>query len=115
VYWTDFTSSGSVLVLAKGSSAAPITLASGQSYPGGVAVEGTSAYWTNSANGGSGMGSVAKVPLSGGTPMTLGTGRNNPNGIAVDEANVYWADFGRQRRHRDELGHEGRPRRRHPP
>jgi hypothetical protein len=94
VYWTDFTSNGDVVMLGKHSAAAAVTLASGQSYPGAVAVDATTAYWTNSANGAPGMGSVAKVPLTGGTPVTLASGRNNPAGIAVDAANVYWTDFG---------------------
>jgi len=93
VYWTDYTGPGEVVKLATGS-ATPITLATGQSYPASIAVAGSVAYWSNSANGAANMGSIVKLSVSGGTPITLASAQNFPNGIAVDAANVYWANYG---------------------
>ncbi|HET6280877.1 MAG TPA: HYR domain-containing protein, partial [Polyangia bacterium] len=64
----------------------PTTLASAQAGPLGIAVDGTSVYWTNGDDG-----TVMKVALSGGAPTTLASGQNTPRGIAVDGASVYWA------------------------
>jgi DNA-binding beta-propeller fold protein YncE len=65
----------------------PTTLASGQGYPDGIAVDGTSVYWTNS-----GSGTVMKVPTSGGTPTTLASGQGYPEGIVLDTASAYWTN-----------------------
>jgi sugar lactone lactonase YvrE len=63
------------------------TLASGQSTPLSIAVDGTSVYWTDQGNG-----TVMKVPLGGGSGTKIGSS-NLPYGIAVDGTSVYWADF----------------------
>jgi hypothetical protein len=73
---------------------AAITLASGQAGPMGIAIDSTSVYWTNTANGGDppANGVVMKVALNGGTPSTLASGQNNPWAIAVDSTSVYWTN-----------------------
>jgi len=65
-----------------------VTLASAQGYAAGLAVNGTSVYWSNANDG-----TVMKVPISGGPLTQLASGQANPSSIAVDAANVYWANF----------------------
>jgi hypothetical protein len=74
----------------------PQTLASGQSSPTCIAVDGTSVYWGNQGDQSpTGNGAVLKVPIAGGTPTVLASGSLRPLGIAVDARSVYWTnDFG---------------------
>jgi hypothetical protein len=62
---------------------------------GQIAIDNTFAYFTIDCGGG--CGSVAKVPLAGGTTTTLisyamNSNVNVPSGIAVDANNIYWAN-----------------------
>jgi hypothetical protein len=61
-----------------------VTLASGQDGAIGIAVDGTSVYWTT--NG----GTVSKVPIGGGAVVTLAAQGGSTFGIAIDSASVYW-------------------------
>jgi hypothetical protein len=63
----------------------PTVLASGLSGPYGIAIDGTSVYWTNV-----GDGTVMKVGLDGGAPLVLASAQYDPMGIAVDATSVYW-------------------------
>jgi hypothetical protein len=97
VYWTvtgDYgQSNGTVMKVSAASDGTdtPVTLASGQGYPGMIAVDGTYVYWTTQSDG-----TVMKVRADGtdGAPTTLASVQSNPWGIAVDATNVYWTNEG---------------------
>jgi hypothetical protein len=73
------------------SSGGPVaTLASGQAFPMGIAVDSKNVYWADWSNNGDGSGDVMWKPLAGGTPMTLASGQTNPRAVATDGTSVYW-------------------------
>ncbi len=63
--------------------------------PAGLAINATTAFWTDLMTAG---GGVFAVSLNGGSVATLasglGTGRNGPWAITADASNVYWAAGG---------------------
>ena len=68
----------------------PTIIASGQSFPFGIAIDDTYVYWTN--NGTNAGGTVMKAPIAGDSVTTLASGQNFPLGIAVDGTSVYWTN-----------------------
>jgi hypothetical protein len=112
VYWTnsDLYSKGGItgaggtpavmkMPLEGGS---PVTLAAGSEgagvFPGDLAVDATSVYWTSRAVASFryGAASIMSVPIGGGTPVTLApAGTAYGDGpIAVDSTSVYWSEEG---------------------
>jgi hypothetical protein len=87
VYWTTAAGGytvGSVKEIARDGGTV-ITLASSDTQPTGIAVDGVNVYWANRSGG-----TIMSVPIAGGTPVPLATGLSNPGSVATDGLNVYW-------------------------
>ena len=82
VYWIE--DGGGVFGVPLGGG--PVTtIGATEDRHGGIAVDATRAYWTDTT-----LGIVEAAPLAGGTSVTLAAAQDRPYGIAVDSENVYW-------------------------
>ncbi|HEY1696753.1 MAG TPA: hypothetical protein VGG39_31540 [Polyangiaceae bacterium] len=96
----NYNNDGTIMKAPIGGGSTPQTLASNQSAPAAIAIDGQNVYWTNigklSAGGlpAPNTGSVMQVANSGsGTPITLAGNQDVPLGITVSGTTVYWAEF----------------------
>jgi hypothetical protein len=87
VYWTEYADGGpsGAVMMAPADGGPSVVLASSQTTPRYIALDGTRAYWTT-------WSAVMAVGLHGGSPAPLAEGQGFPDGIAVDSANVYWTN-----------------------
>jgi hypothetical protein len=93
VYWTDYFNPGSVMKVALGGGS-PMPIGVGQGGPFGIAVDGSSVYWseTGTAAGSFMDGLLMKTSLAGGTATTMATSQGYPYAVAVDATSLYWSD-----------------------
>jgi hypothetical protein len=88
VYWLDV-GDGTVMMASTSVAApTPITLASGQAGPYGIAVGKDHVYWSNRLGG-----AVWSVAKAGGAPVLMSTA-TTPLDVAIDDAYLYWSDDG---------------------
>jgi len=91
LYFTTFSESGELKRIdANGGD--PIVMATGQSFPNGVAVDATHVYWTNR-----GDGTVLRMPklaTEETVPTVLAQSQTGPGPIVLDATHVYWANEG---------------------
>jgi hypothetical protein len=72
----------------------PVTLASSQVQPIGIAVSGTNVYWVDAGHGPpTNDGAIRTVPVGGGAVTTLASGQGSPYAIAVRGPTAYWTNF----------------------
>jgi hypothetical protein len=94
VYWTDIDQVERVTRLMKvstGGGAAMVLYSGHASYDqgwGGIAVDATTVYWTNTPDAGS---QVMRTPIAGGATTSTPAGLLGGD-IAVDVTNVYWTE-----------------------
>jgi sugar lactone lactonase YvrE len=93
VYWTEFDGGNVMKNQRTAAQSAAVTLASGESSPDGIAVDGDYVYWveqgTTSSNGSVRRNSVNGTPSS---VQTLASGRNDPWNLATDGTHVFWTE-----------------------
>ena len=90
VYFTRFLPAGAVMVVPKAGGTAT-SIATGQKYAEGMAVDDGHVYWITEASGAD--GSVWRASKDGTALVSLASGQLAPSGIAIDDGHVYWANY----------------------
>jgi hypothetical protein len=87
--WTSqaFLNDGAVLGAMPVDGGVPMPIATMQNQPGGVAVDGSTLYWTTVSGG-----TVMKAALPSGPAVLLAWGQADPTFIAVGGTYVYWSN-----------------------
>jgi hypothetical protein len=88
IYWTTQGSSEAVMTFPKAGGNATILT----SLPklGGIALSGSTLYFTQGNDWGAWDGTVNSLPVAGGTPTVLASGLDSPSSVATDGARLYW-------------------------
>ena len=85
VYWT---ADNGTIWRANHDGTGANVIATWESGPAGVAVDGGFIYWADFDNG-----TIWRAGLDGGNPKLIATGQVHPVGVAVDASHVYWANL----------------------
>jgi hypothetical protein len=86
VYWTDINAGNPGTVNKVPLGGGPTTaLATGQLYPGSLAVDATTLYWACSNEE-----AVKKVPIAGGPVVTIATSENGPCCLVLNATDLYY-------------------------
>ncbi|UQA56753.1 hypothetical protein [Polyangium aurulentum] len=89
VYWTNYTTPGSTMRIAKAGGMAE-TIASGSQWPSGLALRNGRVYWTAL-----GDDAISHAPLGGGAAAVFASNQLAPRlGIAADDTYLYWLNEG---------------------
>jgi hypothetical protein len=91
VYWTEV-GTGAIKHCSV-PCAEPVTVASGQSTPRGLAIDGAAAYWPVPLDPGGSVASCGLQAVCGSTPMVLATAQRAPEHVAVFEGSIYWTNY----------------------
>jgi hypothetical protein len=88
LYFTDY-NNGFVYECPNTGCAQPTILASGQSGPSNLAVDGANVYWANQG------GTIMRCDLGGCAqgPVTMATGQDNPARLVLDDTRIYWSNY----------------------
>jgi hypothetical protein len=90
VYWVDSQTSHILRLPVGGGTPTTVFEPDGNDpCPTSLAVDGTSAYWTDACPGNG--ATLWKMPVGGGTPVRFATSPTaGPGQIAIDDASIYW-------------------------
>ncbi len=70
----------------------PTVMVAGTQAPWAIAVDATTAYWTEAC--GPDCGAVRSIPQNGGAPATVAEMLDSPGSVVVHGGSLYFADFG---------------------
>lgn len=90
IYFNDG-SKGTVNRMPKSSISVPQVLASGQTNPSRMWLDGATLYWVNQHTS---AGAVLSIPVTGGPSKTLASAQPAPFSVTVDTSAIYWANHG---------------------
>jgi hypothetical protein len=88
IYWVDVSPAGTIFMTPLSGGAA-VTVASGQIWPIGLAVDASDVFWTDQSPF-TPDGLVLRVPVAGGDVVTVASHQVVAGPVTMDEESVYW-------------------------